>query len=1192
MDHPLIFLWVLLLSATASTVSDKSIRLVNGSHTCEGRIEILRNGLWGTVCDDSWDLNDAKVVCRQLGCGNAIKALQSAPFGQGSGNITMDDVNCKGTENRLEECSHRGWFTHNCNHGEDAGVKCLDKTIRLVNGEYMCEGRIEILRDGLWGTVCDDSWDLKDAEVVCRQLGCGSAIKALQSAGFGQGSGNITMDDVNCKGTENRLEQCSHRGWFSHNCNHGEDAGVKCLDKTIRLVNGSHICEGRIEILHDGLWGTVCDDSWDLNDAEVVCRQLGCGSAIKALQSARFGQGSGKITMDDVNCKGTENRLEECSHRGWFSHDCSHREDAGVKCSDKSIRLVNGKHMCEGRIEILRDGSWGTVCDDSWDLNDAKVVCRQLGCGRALEALQSAPFGQGSGKITMDDVNCKGTENRFEECSHRGWFSHNCNHGEDAGVKCSDKTIRLVNGSHTCEGRIEILSDGLWGTICDDSWDLNDAKVVCRQLGCGRALAALQSARFGQGSGKITMDDVNCKGTENRLEECSHRGWFSHNCNHGEDAGVKCLDKSIRLVNGSHTCEGRIEILRDGSWGTVCDDSWDLNDAKVVCRQLGCGRALEALQSARFGQGSGNITMDDVNCKGTENRLEECSHRGWFSHNCNHGEDAGVKCSGSPTPAHPAPATPSPPPIKTTSKTVITPEVAPSKKIHTFIFYKNALMSDEKRSPTPAPPAPATPSPPPIKTTSKTVITLEVAPSKKIHTFIFYKNALMSDEKRSPTPAPPAPATPSPPPIKTTSKTVITLEVAPSKKIHTFIFYKNALMSDEKRNLVIVIFSSLIALQVTRINGRNMPLERINLKFSSINLDCDKEYIEVFDGFQYGSYPLGRTCSSAYLNYTYSSTSNIMTIVLHRDSGDSGNGFSARYQSIPPEMRPTTPASTSKYTRLSCADGFMQARISIRYLNSLGYNASQVYLNTRDRSCRSHIISGFVQFIIPFYGCNTEKRVKNETTTYYNVIKTLNSDYIITRKKNFQFHVMCEMKQNTIVQAVFVAQNAIDLTERRIGHYNVSLAFYSSLSFAHKVVGSPYYVSLNQNLYLQATLHTADPNMLLFLDTCIASPNSNDFTTLTYDLIRSGCPRDSTYRSLSSPTNNVVRFQFNSFKFLNMHNSVYLQCKLVVCRADDRSSRCYQGCLLRKKRGVDESQEKVNVVVGPLRLLKDENVQN
>ncbi|XP_015679084.1 deleted in malignant brain tumors 1 protein-like [Protobothrops mucrosquamatus] len=268
----------------------------------------------------------------------------------------------------------------------------------------------------------------------------------------------------------------------------------------------------------------------------------------------------------------------------------------------------------------------------------------------------------------------------------------------------------------------------------------------------------------------------------------------------------------------------------------------------------------------------------------------------------------------------------------------------------------------------------------------------------------------------------------------------------------------------------------------------------------------------------------------------------------------------------------------------------MSAWISIPFLHSVGYNASQVYLNSSDRECSTQIRGDYVYFNIPFYGCNTEIRTKNnDTIIYYNVIKTINPDYIITRKKNFQFHVLCEMKQNTIVETMFIAHNAIDLTQRKIGHYNVSLAFYSSLSFSRRIVGSPYYVSLNQNLYLQATLHSSDPNVILFLDTCVASPDSNDFRTLTYDLIRSGCARDSTYRSLSSPRNNIVRFQFNSFKFLNEYNSVYLQCKLVVCRLDDHSSRCYQGCLMRKKRGVDETQEKINVVVGPLKLLKDEN---
>ncbi|CAM9723278.1 unnamed protein product [Lampetra fluviatilis] len=105
------------------------------------------------------------------------------------------------------------------------------------------------------------------------------------------------------------------------------DAGLP-----VRLVQGGS-CSGRVEILHNGRWGTVCDDNWDIPDGNVVCRQLGCGYAVEAPEKARFGRGSGPILMDGVHCSGSESYLSHCLFNGWNSHDCSHEEDASVICS-------------------------------------------------------------------------------------------------------------------------------------------------------------------------------------------------------------------------------------------------------------------------------------------------------------------------------------------------------------------------------------------------------------------------------------------------------------------------------------------------------------------------------------------------------------------------------------------------------------------------------------------------------------------------------------------------------------------------------------------------------------------------------------------------------------------------------------------------------------------------------------------
>uniref|UniRef100_A0A3B3RAT7 Si:dkey-21h14.11 n=1 Tax=Paramormyrops kingsleyae TaxID=1676925 RepID=A0A3B3RAT7_9TELE len=631
------------------------LRLRGGSSECSGRVELWHDDSWGTVCDDSWDLRDAQVVCRQLGCGTALEAHGNSAFGRGTGTIWLNEVNCRGDELHLWDCPHSLQDQRNCSHKEDAGVTCADSDIRLVDGGGPCAGRVEVLHKRQWGTVCHNGWDMADAAVVCRQMFCGDAVTPTWNAHFGAGTGRIWMADVSCGGSESTLKNCEYSEWRTVFCNHGIDAGVICSGNfEMQLTGGPHLCSGRLKFKHGGSGYTVCDPDFDLQDAKVVCRQLGCGIPVEEPRGAAFGKGGGDVCLTGYQCSGSESHLMNCSDPQRLN--CSSGPQVSIECSTtndlplclllpehRSIRLVGDAGGCAGRLEVLHQGSWGTVCGDSWDLKDAQVVCRQLQCGTVLGDPVPTFFGPGTGPIWLNEVDCKGTETSLWDCPSAPRGQNGCVRKEDVGVVCSEyKEIRLAEG---CSGQLEVFYNGTWGNVCFNQMDKITASLICHHLNCGKSEAVSNSWSRLKGAPNW-LDNLKCRPHDSTLWQCPSSNWGNNTCEEGEVAQISCDGHPpMRLQGGSSKCSGRVELQHEGSWGTVCEDSWDLRDAQVVCRQLGCGTALEAHGNSAFGRGTGTIWLNEFNCRGDELHLLDCPHSLQEQWNCSHKEDAGVTCA-------------------------------------------------------------------------------------------------------------------------------------------------------------------------------------------------------------------------------------------------------------------------------------------------------------------------------------------------------------------------------------------------------------------------------------------------------------------------------------------------------------------------------------------------------------------
>ncbi|XP_029942933.1 scavenger receptor cysteine-rich type 1 protein M130-like, partial [Salarias fasciatus] len=216
-------------------------------------------------------------------------------------------------------------------------------------------------------------------------------------------------------------------------------------------------------------------------------------------------------------------------------------------CSD-GVWLLNGSSTCSGRLQVKTnpsDQTWSSVCEADLDLQDAQVVCRELGCG-APSVLQGALYGDVQTPRWSPEFQCGGHESALLDCRSSGSARSSCSPGKAAGLTCSGDEFRLVGGASRCAGSLELKVLGVKRPVEGDGFTLKRAALICEHLNCGSAVSVQETDVSHQSMWRINSD---CVQSGSDLWSCV-KSWSS-----SVTLNVTCSD-GVRLLNGSSRCSG------------------------------------------------------------------------------------------------------------------------------------------------------------------------------------------------------------------------------------------------------------------------------------------------------------------------------------------------------------------------------------------------------------------------------------------------------------------------------------------------------------------------------------------------------------------------------------------------------------------------------------------------------------
>ncbi|XP_059188425.1 scavenger receptor cysteine-rich type 1 protein M160-like [Centropristis striata] len=499
------------------------------------------------------------------------------------------------------------------NHSQSAtNLKCPDqvKVVLMKNNKpSYCYGEVHIQKNGGSKAVCATGWEKKDAEIVCKELKCGSVIstEARRSSAAG------IMDNVKCSGSESSLWHCrgSHGDVSCRNV-----AYVVCEKSAeVKLVDGPERCAGRVEIKYDGEWRWINRNTWigDEN-SDVVCELLKCGK--KRDNGEKFSKGSVRAFLDrNVQCSKGAKHISKCIAENKLTNNPSGDDAVGITCEKHKMLFLQGEGACSGMVGIEQGAKTSWLSGSTaWTQDTANAVCRQKHCGEA-DTFTSIPNNL-TGDVWTESYSCPSTATSLFDCKQGTKPDQN---DTIATVECKG-TIN-VSLSNTCWGTVKACIDGKCGGVCAETWTPERSKQLCKNWDCGENILKPFSKPANH---PVTVKSLHSTKNINNLDRCSFIKYDGNDntCNNNPAYVVCSGSVECRFEPSRDKCSGNVQVYYEGKWLPVCKNALDAQTQKTICEELQCGEPVKTIE--HFGPKSQPV-ISQIVCSEKDKSLRTCT---------------------------------------------------------------------------------------------------------------------------------------------------------------------------------------------------------------------------------------------------------------------------------------------------------------------------------------------------------------------------------------------------------------------------------------------------------------------------------------------------------------------------------------------------------------------------------------